>query len=95
MSKDVKVTTHGFVKAKVRNPANGRTYLLLGITEENIKRMRAGEPIGLDLHALQMQNQVDNVFLIYGADVEDLHRQMKGMDFSSIGVTLPPPRKTN
>ncbi len=95
MSKDVKITTHGFVKAKVRNPVNGRTYLLLGLTNENITRLKGGEPIGLDLHALQMQNQVDNVFLIYGADVEDVQRQMKAMDFSSIGVSLPPPRKTN
>jgi hypothetical protein len=60
------------IKAAAR-AADGRHVLLIGLSEENVTRLRAGQPIAFDLDQLQVPKgaEVGHVALFYGATEAD------------------------
>ena len=57
------------IKAKIGDS------VLLGITDENIKRLIAGQPIKLNLSELGLPDQ--KIGIMYGKDEQEIYEQLK------------------
>lgn len=56
---------------------------IVGIDAENVRRLKAGEPINLDLRPL---GGTDHVYLMYGETLEAIKRELE----EAQGHPLPP-----
>lgn len=60
---------------KFTMPRNGATVIGFGITEENVKRIKQGQPIYADLSELGIEGY--EVLIMYGTDQKDIERQLQ------------------
>jgi CRP-like cAMP-binding protein len=68
------------VKAQVKLQ-DGRFLVMLGLSDENIRRMKKGDPIGFDAATLRMGpgDVLGKLVLFYGEDEATLHQLVKGL----------------
>jgi hypothetical protein len=78
---------------------SGKTGILLGITDHNIERMRAGDPIRVDLGDLDPALAGTVVYIITGSDEGAITRQLyaEGVLPDELAVAMKPgqPMKPN
>lgn len=65
----------------VTTKADGTKLLILGLEEENVRRLRAGKPVFVEGAPLGVQA---DVILLYGKTSRDIIRELK-----KAGVTMP------
>jgi hypothetical protein len=65
------------------NGADGKRIVILGITEENVRRLRDGKPI--HVHGDEVGAPDVTIFIMYGKDNKDVARQLE-----ETGFRLPP-----
>lgn len=60
---------------------DGRHLVVLGLVEENLLRLRAGQPIFLDMQTLHIPatETIGTLVLYYGATEADCSRQLQGL----------------
>lgn len=66
------------LKARLSNGA-----FVLGIDAENVRRLKKGQPIRVDLGEL---GGTDQVFIMYGETLQDIQREIE----AAAGSPLPP-----
>jgi hypothetical protein len=81
------------IKAKLRNTKNGRTYFLLGITDDNIARLKEHKPIGIDMSAFDFKpGEPNNVILMWGESLDALQQEMNQIETFENGLVFPAPK---
>jgi hypothetical protein len=79
------------IKAKLHNGINGKVYFVLGITDENIAKLRSGDPHMLDMSAFGFKpGEPHNIMLIWGESYDDIAKQISKMKPLDVGIELPP-----
>jgi hypothetical protein len=58
-------------------------WFILGLDAENVRRMKAGEPIKVDL---TVHGGKDTVIILYGDDKEEIYKTLEDIS----GAPLPP-----
>ena len=67
-------------KAKAK-AGDGRTLVLLGLTDENLKRLKQGQPIDIDTSVLQVApgETVGHICIFYGKDEASIGRELESL----------------
>lgn len=65
------------IKALTPAGAPGPSVAILGLSDENWRRLRAGQPIAVKLDDLEPGRTVDTVVLLAGATEEELYEDLR------------------
>lgn len=64
------------IKALTPAGADGPSVVILGLSDENWRRLRAGQPIAVKISDLEPDRTVDTVVLMAGATEEELYEDL-------------------
>ncbi len=79
------------IKATVKNPLNGREYFMLGFTDVEMDRLKAGDPLGLVMEAFPFHPKCpDNIIVVYAPNDEAVKARISAMQASPVGISEGP-----
>lgn len=77
------------IKARVTNTVNGNVYLILGLTNENLQRLEANDPIGIIPRELGFTEVPDTIVILRGRNQADVAEQIARLTFTEQGIVFP------
>jgi hypothetical protein len=65
------------IKALTPSSAPGPSVMILGLSDENWRHLREGQPIAVKISDLEPDRTVDTVVLIAGATEEEMYEDLR------------------
>jgi len=65
------------IKALTPSGAPGPSVVILGLSDENWRRLREGQPIAVKISDLEPDRTVDTVVLMAGATEEEMYEDLR------------------